>query len=170
MQKRGYSQTFLASYKFWSSRHFWIQQVEECDIEEYDFDDYNSVASTASLLNIHAELVQDENNASTTANQGSAFKTFQSRGRVEKQTVINGTKSLNSASLPHLTHEQLLRNARISKVQASISKVNNWGKYGSNGVLNTDQWKEGFLEAAQAGDLRNMVWLSFVWLISWKWA
>lgn len=131
-------------------------QVEECDLEEYDFDDYNSVASTASLLNIHAELVQDENNAFTTTNQGSAFKAYQSRGRVEKQTVINGTKSLNSASLPHLTHEQLLRNARISKVQASISKVNNWGKYSSNGVLNTDQWKEGFLEAAQAGDWRNM--------------
>ena len=100
--------------------------------------------------------MQEENNAFTTANHGSAFKAYQSRGRVEKQTVINGTESLNSASSPHLT-EQLLRNARISKVQASISKVNNWGKYGSNGVLNTDQWKEGFLEAAQAGDLRNMV-------------
>lgn len=130
-------------------------RVEECDIEEYDFDDYNSVASTASLLNIHAELVQEENNASTTANQRSAFKAYQSRGRVEKQTVINGTESLNSASSPHLT-EQLLRNARISKVQASISKVNNWGKYGVNSVLNTDQWKESFLEAAQTGDLRRM--------------
>lgn len=140
-------------------------------MEEYDFDDYNSVASTASLLNIHAELVQEENNASTrnppqlshtlTANQGSAFKTFQSRGKVEKQTVINGTESLNSVTSPHL-REQLLRNARISKVQASISKVNNWGKYGSNSVLNMDGWKEIFLEAAQAGDLRRMVKLSLV--------
>jgi len=51
----------------------------------------------------------------------------------------------------------LLRNARISKVKASISKVNNWAKYGSNSVLDTDEWKESFLEAAQAGDLRRMV-------------
>lgn len=110
--------------------------------------------------------MQEENNASTrnlpnlshtlTANQGSAFKAFQSRCKVEKQTVINGTESLNSASSPYLP-EQLLRNARISKVQASISKVNNWGKYGSNSVLNTDEWKESFLEAAQTGDLRRMV-------------
>lgn len=100
--------------------------------------------------------MQEERNASTTANQGSAFKAYQSRGRVEKQTVINGTESLNSASSSHLT-EQLLRSARISKVQASISKVNNWGKYGSNSALNTDQWRESFLEAAQAGDLRRMV-------------
>lgn len=99
--------------------------------------------------------MQEENNASTTANQGSAFKAFQSKGRVEKQTVINGTESLNSASSPHLTTQ--LRNARISKVQASISKVNNWGKYGSNSLLNTDQWKESFLEAAKAGNLRRMV-------------
>ena len=111
--------------------------------------------------------MQEENNASTrnphtsTANQSSAFKTFQSRGKVEKETVINGTESLNSASTPHL-REQLLRNARISKVQASISKVNNWGKYGSNSVLNTDEWKEIFLEAAQAGDLRRMVRLSLI--------
>lgn len=149
-----------------------IQQVEECDIEEYDFDDYNSVASTASLLNIHAELAQEENNASTknlprltlTANQGSASKAFQSRGKVEKQTVTNDIELLNSAS-PHI-REQLLRNARISKVQASISKVNNWGKYGPNSVLNTDECKESFLKAAQAGDLRRMVRLSLIRLMS----
>ena len=104
--------------------------------------------------------MQEEKNASTTANQGSAFKAFQSRGKVDKQTVINGT-GVNSASSPHL-NEQMLRNARISKVQASISKVNNWGKYGSNSALNTDQWKESFLEAAQAGNLRRMVCLSLV--------
>ena len=116
--------------------------------------------------------MQEESNASMrnlpqlshtlTANQGSAFKTFQSRSKVlEKQTVVNGTESLNSASSPHL-NEQLLRNARISKVQASISKVNNWGKYGSNSVLNTDELKESFLEAVQAGDLRGMVRLSLI--------
>lgn len=152
-----------------------IQQVEECDIEEYDFDDYNSVASTASLLNIHAELAQEENNVSMknlprlsqtlTANQGSASKAFQSRGKVEKQTVTNDIELLNSASSPHI-REQLLRNARISKVQASISKVNNWGKYGPNSVLNTDECKESFLKAAQAGDLRRMVSLSLIRLMS----
>ena len=41
-------------------------------------------------------------------------------------------------------------------MQASISKVKNWGKY-SNGALNTDEWREIFLEAAQAGDLRRLV-------------
>lgn len=56
----------------------------------------------------------------------------------------------------------MLRTARISKVQASISKVNNWGKYASNGVLNTDEWREVFLEAAQAGDLRRVVRLLLI--------
>lgn len=146
-----------------------IWQVEECDIEEYDFDDYNSVASTASLLNIHAELAQEENNAAIRnqaqlshtipANQNSAFKTFQPKGTAKKETVINGTQSPNSASSPPQLREQLLR---ISKVQASISKVKNWGKY-SNGALNTDEWREIFLEAAQAGDLRRLVKLSLSW-------
>lgn len=137
-------------------------QVEECDLEEYDFDDYNSVASTASLLNIHAELAQEENNATTrnhnqlshtfSANQSSAFKALQPRGIVTKETIVNGTDAVTSSS-PSQLREQLLRSARISKVQASISKVNNWGKYG---VFNVDEWKEHFLETAQAGDLRGM--------------
>ncbi|XP_078356429.1 uncharacterized protein LOC144641257 isoform X2 [Oculina patagonica] len=137
-------------------------QVEECDIEEYDFDDYNSVASTASLLNIHAELAQEENNAATRnqsqlphtlpANQNSTLKAFQPKSTVKKETVINGTQLPNSPSLPPQLREQLLR---ISKVEASISKVKNWGKY-SNGALNTDEWREIFLDAAQAGDLRRL--------------
>lgn len=137
-------------------------QVEECDLEEYDFDDYNSVASTASLLNIHAELAREENNATTrnhnqpshafSANQSSASKAYQPGGTATKDTVVNGTDVVNSSS-PSQLREQLLRSARISKVQASISKVNNWGKYG---VFNTDEWKEHLLEAAQAGDLRGM--------------
>lgn len=138
-------------------------KVEECDLEEYDFDDYNSVASTASLLNIHAEFAQEENNATTrnhhqlshtfSANQSSAFKAFQPGGIATKETIVKGTDAVDNSS-PSQLREQLLRSARISKVQASISKVNNWGKYG---VFNTDEWKEHFLDAAQAGDLRGMV-------------
>lgn len=132
-------------------------------MEEYDFDDYNSVASTASLLNIHAELAREENNATPrnhnqpshafSTNQSSASKAFQPGGTATKDTIVNGTDVVNSSS-PSQLREQLLRSARISKVQASISKVNNWGKYG---VFNTDEWKEHLLEAAQAGDLRGMV-------------
>ena len=129
--------------------------MEEGDVEEYDFDDYNSVASTASLLNIHAEFAAEENNVATRnhlqipTNQNASFQTSQPRGTSKKETLINGTDS----SPAHL-REQLLR---ISKVQASISKVRNWSKFGVNGALNKDEWREVFLEAAQEGDLKRVV-------------
>ena len=124
-------------------------------MEEYDFDDYNSVASTASLLNIQAELAQEENNFAARnhlqlpASQNGAS---QPRVAVQRENVINGTDTSTS----HLK-EQLLR---ISKVQASISKVRNWSKFGTNGTLNKDEWRDVLLEAAQEGDLKRVV--SFV--------
>lgn len=132
-------------------------QVEEGNLEEYDFDDYNSIASTASLLNIHAELAQDHinpvtrNHTPSPTNQNAAFQASQPNGTVRKDTVINGTDTGNS---PTDLREQLLR---MSKVQASISKVKNWSKFGiSNGDLSKDEWKDVFLEAAQEGDLKKV--------------
>ena len=130
--------------------------MEEGNLEEYDFDDYNSIASTASLLNIHAELAQEHinpvtrNHTPSPTNQNAAFQASQPNGTVRKDTVINGTD--NS---PTGLREQLLR---MSKVQASISKVKNWSKFGiSNGDLSKDEWKDVFLEAAQEGDLKKVV-------------
>lgn len=128
-------------------------QVGEGDLEEYDFDDYNSIASTASLLNIHAELAQDEknfavrNHVQTPTNETMALKTSQSRSTGMHETVVNG----EDRSQAHL-REQLLR---ISKVQASISKVRNWSKC-ANGSLNKEEWKDLLLEAAQQGDLKRV--------------
>ena len=128
----------------------------EEDLEEYDFDDYNSIASTASLLNIHAELAREEknfvarNHSQLPTNENGAFQVSQPRS---SETVINGT----DRSQAHL-REQLLR---ISKVQASISKVRNWSKFGANATLIKDEWKEVFLEAAQEGDLKRMVRFHF---------
>lgn len=130
----------------------------EGDLEEYDFDDYNSIASTASLLNIHAEITREEKNfgarshSQLSTNDSAAFQASQPRSL---ETVINGT----DRSQAHL-REQLLR---ISKVQASISKVRNWGKFGANATtLSKDEWKDVFLEAAQEGDLKRMVRLPFL--------
>ena len=134
-----------------------ILQVGEGDLEEYDFDDYNSIASTASLLNIHAEITREEKNfaarshSQLSTNDNAAFQASQPRS---PETVINGT----DRSQVHL-REQLLR---ISKVQASISKVRNWSKLGANATLNKDEWKDVLLEAAQEGDLKRMVRLPFL--------
>ena len=128
----------------------------EGDLEEYDFDDYNSIASTASLLNIHAEITREEKNFaarshSQLSTNDNAFQASQPRS---SETVINGT----DRSQAHL-REQLLR---ISKVQVSISKVRNWSKFGANATtLSKDEWKDVLLEAAQEGDLKRMVRLSF---------
>ena len=46
---------------------------------------------------------------------------------------------------------------RMSKMQASISKVNNWSKFGLSGAPSKDEWRDVFLDAAQDGDLKKMV-------------
>lgn len=152
---------FLLSLLTFFSFSFSFFKVGEGDLEEYDFDDYNSIASTASLLNIHAELAQDEknfavrNHAQTPTNETMALTTSQSRSTGMHETVING----EDRSQAHL-REQLLR---ISKVQASISKVRNWSKF-VNGSLNKEEWKDLLLEAAQQGDLKRVVRVLFyIW-------
>lgn len=152
---------FLLSLLTFFSFSFSFFKVGEGDLEEYDFDDYNSIASTASLLNIHAELAQDEknftvrNHVQTPTNETMALKTSQSRSTGMHETVVNG----EDRSQAHL-REQLLR---ISKVQASISKVRNWSKC-ANGSLNKEEWKDLLLEAAQQGDLKRVVRVLFyIW-------
>lgn len=46
---------------------------------------------------------------------------------------------------------------RMSKMQASISRVNNWSKFGLSGAPSKDEWRDVFLDAAQDGDLKKMV-------------
>lgn len=122
-------------------------QDGDIDLEEYDFDDYNSIASTASLFNIHAESALDENNftASSHAPLPSSDNTALWRSQPKNTQAKQADKS--QAQLK----EQLLR---ISKVQASISKVRDWSK--ANGTLNKDDWKDVLLEAAYQGDLKRL--------------
>lgn len=125
----------------------------ECDLEEYDFDDYNSVASTASLLNIPAELRQEtvitRNHSYLPTNQNAAFLASPPNGTVKEDAVIYG-----SENSPFHLREKLMR---MSKMQASISKVNNWSKFGLSGAPSKDEWRDVFLDAAQDGDLKKMV-------------
>ena len=125
----------------------------ECDLEEYDFDDYNSVASTASLLNIPSELRQENvitrNHSYLPTNQNAAFLASPPNGTVKEEAVING-----SENSPFHLREKLMR---MSKMQASISRVNNWSKFGLSGAPSKDEWRDVFLDAAQDGDLKKMV-------------
>ena len=125
----------------------------ECDLEEYDFDDYNSVASTASLLNIPSELRQENvitrNHSYLPTNQNAAFLASPPNGTVKEDAVING-----SENSPFHLREKLMR---MSKMQASISKVNNWSKFGLSGAPSKDELRDVFLDAAQDGDLKKMV-------------
>lgn len=119
-------------------------QEEEIDLEEYDFDDYNSIASTASLLNINGELALNGNNfASSNYAQLQNNRLRESQPRAQsKQSIVNGE---DASRAQHL---------KISKVQTSILKVRDWSK--TNGNLDRDDWKDIFLESAYEGDLKRL--------------
>lgn len=114
-------------------------------MEEYDFDDYNSIASTASLLNINGELALNGNNfASSNYAQLQNNRLRESQPRAQsKQSIVNGE---DASRAQHL---------KISKVQTSILKVRDWSK--TNGNLDRDDWKDIFLESAYEGDLKRLV-------------
>lgn len=114
-------------------------------MEEYDFDDYNSIASTASLLNINGELALNGNNfASSNYAQLQNNRLRESQPRAQsKQSIVNGEDASRA------------RHLKISKVQTSILKVRDWSK--TNGNLDRDDWKDIFLESAYEGDLKRLV-------------
>lgn len=118
-------------------------------MEEYDFDDYNSIASTASLLNINAELGQNGNNfgpsnvAQLQTNGNNGLWESQPHTAQSKQYIVSGED------------ESQIQHSKISKVQTSILKVRDWSK--TNGNLNKDDWKDIFLESAYEGDLKRLV-------------
>ena len=114
-------------------------------MEEYDFDDYNSIASTASLLNINGDSALNGNNfASSNYAQLQNNGLWESQPRAQsKQSIVNGE---DASRAQHL---------KISKVQTSILKVRDWSK--TNGNLDRDDWKDIFFESACEGDLKRLV-------------
>ena len=122
----------------------WLQiNAEESDyeVEEYDFDDYNSIASTVSLLNIATEdgSALDQRlptqKGPTTLKQG-AFSPVGNSGKKDLHDV--------------------LRQKEVIRRQNGIAKVFQWDELGSSDEC-TGNLQLRLLTAAERGDVRSMV-------------
>ena len=118
-------------------------------MEEYDFDDFNSVASTASLLNIPAELAREDPSGNAFPAPSTRQRSLpQTNGHNQKQALHNGANTGQQGN-------QLFAKERASQIQASISKVQNWNKFGV--TAGSDELYQSFLWASESGDLQTLV-------------
>ncbi|EDO38485.1 predicted protein [Nematostella vectensis] len=108
------------------------EDVQYSEVEEYDFDDFNSIASTASLLNLN----HPPDNPRTRAFPPKPFAVIPH----PNGTVVH----------PHPQGDQYL-NGHVSAYQKSISKVESWDQLGC--MASQDDWREVLLRASEAGDL-----------------
>jgi hypothetical protein len=129
---------------------FWLscQQVQCSEVEEYDFDDFNSIASTASILNLNSDL-NDVDRLRMTSPPKSTPRTS------KPQKSVKSGPTWNVVEQPKNGLSALNSNERLTNFQKSISRVHNWDRLGLSGEL--EDWKQVLLRASEAGDLITVV-------------
>ena len=118
-------------------------QVRGSEVEEYDFDDFNSIASTTSMLNLAAD--RDERLRITSPPTAKPQIPRISQNGFKTTPTWNTAEQTNTLAAVH-------GNDRLSK---SLSRVQNWDRLGRGGEH--EDWGQVLLQAAEAGDLITVV-------------
>ena len=118
-----------------------------CEIEEYDFDDYNSIASTVSLLNTAAECANEDGNVFDQ-------RLFTQKGQTALTQRVASPVTVTSGASKSL--HDVIRQREAARRQDGIAKVQHWDKIGAFGECTEDP-KLRLLKAAEKGDLRVLV-------------
>lgn len=123
-----------------------LYQVRNSEVEEYDFDDFNSIASTTSMLNLATDI-DDRLRISSPPNVTSTPLMTRSppNGYISVLNTLDQTNGFG----------RIKENDKLSNFQKSLSRVQNWDQLGRGGEQ--EDWSQVLIQASEKGDLITVV-------------